>query len=98
MPSSTKHRGYKDYRMNRKTITEWIKWGFWIISIVTVIITWQVQAKMAKLKEEARDAKIESQAMEIKVLKEELYKTKDYAKENHFSIDLIFRILELDAD
>jgi hypothetical protein len=84
--------------MDRKTVTEWVKWGLWVISLATVIITWQVQVKMYKLKEEARDAKIESQAIEIKVLKEELYKTKDYAKENHFSIDLIFRILELDAE
>ena len=85
-------------RMDRKTITEWIKWGFWVISMATVIITWQVQAKMYKLKEEARDSKIEAQAIEIKVLEQELYKTKDYAKENHTNIGWIFRILELDTD
>jgi len=84
--------------MNRKTITEWIKWGFWVISMATVIITWQVQAKMYKLKEEARDAKITSLEMRNNILEQELYKTKDYAKENHTNIGWIFRILELDTD
>jgi len=84
-----------------KSIWPKIKDAVYIAGIVGVIIGWIVTARITKFKNELsdqiQDEKIEAQAAEIKELKLENAKQKEYVKENSDNIVWIVRILELDS-
>jgi len=84
-----------------KSIWAKIKDAVYIAGIVGVVIGWIVTARITKFKNELsdqiQDAKIEAQAAEIKELKLENAKQKEYVKENSDNIVWIVRILELDS-
>lgn len=84
-----------------KSIWSKIKDAVYIAGIVGVVIGWIVTARITKFKNELsdqiQDEKIEAQAAEIKELKLENAKQKEYVKENSDNIVWIVRILELDS-
>ena len=77
--------------MDRKKITEWVKWFVWIFSLIGVY----TEGRVSKAKvEERADIKLEQVARDIEELKEYTKDTRNYALTNKDNITRSTAILE----
>lgn len=83
--------------MDRKTITEWIKWGFWVASLVSVIVAWRVEIAKNKLETLARDEKELAQEAKINKLSNENEKLLEYVTQNKEGLIRVATWIEYDT-
>ena len=81
--------------MDRKKITEWIKWFIWVGSVIGMLIAWRVDKARDQIESKLV---IQEMAKDLEEIKQDVKETKTYVFENKDNITRLTTLAELRAE